>query len=98
MIVVRNVFQLKFGKAKEATTAFKDAMAIMKREGLPEGRLLMDVTGSFYTAVLEHTYDNLSGLEAVQAKIGKSDAWQSWYAKFTPLVESGHREVFRVVQ
>ena len=52
MIVVRNVFQLKFGKAREALAVMKEGIAIQKRlaaEG--SARLLTDVTGRHYTLV-----------------------------------------------
>ena len=54
MIVVRNSFRLKFGKAKEAVAIMKDGMAIQKRAGVdvPQ-RLMTDMTGTFYTLVLE---------------------------------------------
>jgi hypothetical protein len=46
MIVVRNVFQLKFGKAREALAVMKEGVAIQRRlaaEG--SARLLTDLTG-----------------------------------------------------
>ena len=33
MIVIRNVFRLKFGKAREAVALFKEGIAIQKRVG-----------------------------------------------------------------
>ena len=46
MVVIRNVFRLKFGKAREAVALFKEGMAIQKRVGLDfSTRLLTDVTG-----------------------------------------------------
>ena len=33
MVVIRNVFRLKFGKAREAVALFKEGMAIQKRVG-----------------------------------------------------------------
>ena len=56
MIVIRNVFRLKFGKAREAVALFKEGIAIQKRVGAGmdfSTRLLTDVTGPFYTVVLE---------------------------------------------
>ena len=56
MIVVRNVFRLKFGKAREAAALLKESLAIQKR-ALPDlefsTRVLTDVSGPFYTLVLE---------------------------------------------
>ena len=55
-VVVRDVFQLKFGKAREAVAVMKEGVAIHTRlatEG--SARLLTDVTGRHYTLVLEMT-------------------------------------------
>lgn len=50
MIVVRNVFQLKFGKAREALVVMKEGVAIQKRRAAEgSARLLTDVTGRHYT-------------------------------------------------
>ena len=56
MILVRNVFRLKFGKTKEAVALMKEGLAIQKRAGAPYTyRILTDLTGPFYTMVLELT-------------------------------------------
>ena len=56
MIVARNVFQLKFGKAREALAVMKEGLAIQKRLGSDASyRLLTDLTGPHYTLILEVT-------------------------------------------
>ena len=58
MIAIHNVFQLKFGKAREAVALRKESPAIQKRAlaGADfSARVLTDVTGPFYTLVLELT-------------------------------------------
>ena len=48
MIVVRNVFQLKFGKAREATAISKEGLALFQRLGFTKGsRMLTEVSGNF---------------------------------------------------
>jgi hypothetical protein len=98
MIVVRNVFHLKFGKAREAVAIMKEGVAISKKL-TPElsARLLTDVTGQFYTLVLELTAPSLAALEATQPRIMSDKDWQANYQKFVPLVESGHREIFTII-
>ncbi len=99
MIVVRNVFQLKFGKAREALAVMKEGVAIQKRlaaEG--SARLLTDVTGRHYTLVLEMTLPNLAALEAMAPRIFGDKEFQANYQKMVPLVESGHREIFTIVE
>ena len=52
------MFQLKFGKAREAVALMKESLAIQKRAlaGVDfSARVLTDVTGPFYTLVLELT-------------------------------------------
>ena len=101
MMVIRNVFQLKFGKAREAVALFKEGIAIQKRVGAGldfSTRLLTDVTGPFYTLVLELTVPNLSTFESYAPRLFGDKDWQANYQKMTPLVESGYREVFSVVE
>ena len=99
MIVVRNVFQLKFGKAREALAVMKEGVAIHTRlatEG--SARLLTDVTGRHYTLVLEMTLPNLAALEAMVPKVFGDKEFQANYQKMVPLVESGHCEIFTIVE
>jgi hypothetical protein len=99
MIVVRNVFHLKFGKTREAVALIKEGLAIQKRLGVDASqRVLTDATGTFYTLVLEITLPNLATLEATMPRFMGDKDWQANYQKLVPLVESGHREVFNVVE
>jgi hypothetical protein len=99
MVVIRNVFQLKFGKAKEAVPLVKETVAIQKRAGAGfSSRILTDLTGPFYTVVLELTVPNLSAWEAEAPKFMADKEFQSNYQKLMPLVESGYREIFTVVE
>ena len=98
MILVRNVFRLKYGKAREALAVMKEGVAIQKRLA-PDAsaRLLTDVTGRHYTLVLELTVPNLAALEATVPVIFGDKDFQANYQKMVPLVESGHREIFTIV-
>ena len=98
MIVVRNVFRLKFGKAKEAIALLKEGIAIQKRAGLDmKQRLMTDLVGTFYTLVLEFTVSNMAELEATMPKVMGHKDWHANYEKFSALVESGYREIFTIV-
>jgi len=99
MILVRNVFRLKFGKSREAVAMMKDGITIQKK--LAPGispRLLTDLSGDFYTLVLELTVPSLATLEATQTQIMSDKDWQAHYQKFVPLVESGYREIYTIVE
>ena len=99
MIIVRNTFRLKFGKAREALAIMKEGMAIQKRAGVDVSqRLLTDITGAFYTIVLELTLPNLATLETMMPKVMGDKDWQANYQKIGSLVESGSREIFTLVE
>ena len=101
MIVIRNVFRLKFGKAREAVALFKEGIVIQKRVGAGgnfSNRLLTDLTGPFYTVVLEITAPSLAAFESEAPKLMGDKDWQANYEKITPLVESGSREMFTIVE
>ena len=101
MIVVRNIFRLKFGKAREAVAAWKEGVAIAERAGIRRGtwRLLTDLVGpDFYTLVVEGTYASVTEFEqSAQATMGNPE-WQKWYPSITALCEGGHREILNVVE
>ena len=101
MVVVRNVFQLQFGKAKEAVALMKEGLAIQKRAITDvefSTRMLTDVTGPFYTLVLELSVPSLSTFESYAPKLFGNKEWQANYQKVGELVESGYREIFTVVE
>jgi hypothetical protein len=101
MTVIRNVFQLKFGKAREAAALMKEGLAIQKKAlaGVDYStRVLTDVTGPFYTLVLELTVPSLAAFESYAPKLFGDKDWQAHYQKMSALVESGSREVFNVVE
>src|SRR5262245_47079995 len=99
MILVRDVFQLKFGQARDALAAFKQIAEIGKGLGLDPAniRLLTDLVGPHYTLVLEATFPNLGSWEQAGQKIMGNQEWRNAYQKFVPHVESGHREIFNIV-
>ena len=85
MIVVRDIFRLKFGQAKEPTALWKQAVELLKKSGygVRDARLLTDLAGlDYYTIVLESTYDSVAQWEKAHEsaktnaefleKIGKS--------------------------
>jgi hypothetical protein len=101
MVVVRNVFQLKFGKAREAVALMKEGMAIQKRvmTGLDYStRMLTDLTGPFYTLVLELTVPDYATMEKNAPRLFGDKEFQANYQKLTALVESGRREVYSIVE
>jgi hypothetical protein len=60
--------------------------------------LLTDVTGPFYTVVLEITAPNLAAFEGGAPRLMGDKDWQANYQKIGSLVDSGYREIFTLVE
>jgi len=96
MILVRNIFQLKFGKAKEAKELWKDGAKILRKAGFSSLRILTDLVGTYYTFILESEYKSLTDYESAMQSESDSAEWRSFYPKFAALVESGKREILNI--
>ena len=95
MILVRDVFQAKYGKSGELVALFKEA-----RESWPgryaEGNLLTDASGPFFTVVTEAKFESLGDWEQNRGEIFSMPEFEDWFARMTALVESGRREFYNV--
>ena len=97
MIQVREVFHLQFGRAREAIALAREGIAIEERHSGVPSRLLTDVTGEYYTLVMESEHESLAAFERKQQAGMQSEEFRAWYPRFAALVRSGRREVYRVV-
>lgn len=97
MYIVRDIFQLKFGRFRDAKALLDEAM---KKGMLPEAkssRVLSDFTGDAYRLIFETGYDTLADFEKeLTTDMAKPD-WQAWYARFKEHIESSHREILKQV-
>jgi len=102
MILVRDIFQLKFGKAREAVALWKDGLALEKKLGggaMRSARILTDIVGpAYYTLVLESVYDSLADFELSAKTAMSNPEWKTWYQNVLPLTEGGHREIFNITE
>ena len=98
MIVVRNVFRIQFGKARDALGVWKEGMELNRKLGLRNARLMTDVVGPSYTLVFETTHESIGEWEKMGREAMSNPEWKTWYQKFTPLAESGYREIFNIVE
>jgi hypothetical protein len=98
MLIVRDIFQLHFGKAREALGLLKEIKPHMDAMGFPAFRVLTDYVGAeYYTLILEVEAETLADFEAMLAKETQDPEWRVWYAKFSLLCRSGKREVLRIM-
>ena len=98
MIIVRDVFRLKFGKAKDVKAVMQDSKKLQTESQQKNSRILFDLVGPAYTMVLENSYASLTEYEKEMATLFNKPEWGAWYQRFTPLVEQSYREIFTVME
>jgi hypothetical protein len=96
MFVIRNVFRCKPGQARSVIDKFKAAMPIMSE--IAKSRILVDQVASFWTVVIETETEDLSSFERLQQERGQRQEVQEAMSGYMDLVDSGYREIFRVVE
>lgn len=96
MIVVRNVFQAKYGKGDELVQLMKESDTIWPSER--KYRMMTDLSGPFFTVVTEADYESFSAWQADAQKYFGDDRFAAWFERMLPLVESGSREFYTLVE
>ena len=93
MMIVRDVFQTKYGQGGELVALLKEA-----QRDMPLGfqRILTDASGPFFTVVTEIEVANLGDWETLMAEVFSDPKFGEWFTRMTPLVESGRREFYNV--
>jgi hypothetical protein len=72
----------------------------MKMNMFPESkgnRVLSDFTGDAYRLIMETSFDSLSDFEKELSRDMGKPEFQEWYKKFIEHVNSGHREILKVI-
>jgi hypothetical protein len=98
MFLIRNVFKCKPGQAKNLIEKFKASTALMQGAGaLINERILVDEVASFWTVVLESEVEDLSKFQEMMREYGSRSDVQETMAGYMDMVDSGYREIFRIV-
>jgi hypothetical protein len=97
MYVIRNVFKCKPGKAKAVSDKFKAAHSLMADLGF-ETRILVDEIAAFWTIVVEITVDDMATFTQAMHDRGARADIQEAMSGYMDMVESGYREIFKVVE
>jgi hypothetical protein len=100
MLVARQVFQAKYGRGDELVALFKEFNTRMREEGenMPRFRVLTDASGPFFTVVTEVAVENLAAWEGSFHEAMARPWMGEWFSHMMPLVESGSREFYTVVE
>ena len=99
MLLVRQVFQAKYGHGDELVGLFQELNARMRDAGelMPQFRVLTDASGPFFTVVTETETENFAAWEGGFREAMDQPWMGEWFSRMMPLVESGSREFYNIV-
>ena len=96
MILVRDVFQAKYGKSGDLVALFKEAGQKWPNTAQYGRRILTDASGSFFTVVTETEVESLAAWEKMLAEIFANPEFGEWFDRMQVLVEAGRREFYTI--
>ena len=96
MIIVRDVFQAKFGRGDELVQAYKEMFTQMEGEpgALRGARLLTDLSGTFFTVVLELEFESLAAWEEFRRQLFTRPEFAESFARSADAIESGRADLY----
>jgi hypothetical protein len=94
MVIVRDVFQVNWGKSNELVALFKGARSVFPDEF--GHRILTDASGQFFTVVVETEVANIGEWEKLRDRIFKKKEFVQWFEKSAEIIETGRREFWTV--
>jgi hypothetical protein len=98
MILVRLVFQAKWGQAQEVIDRFTQNAEMMRRIVGPNvrARILSDLSGPFHTVVQEMEVESLAEWERIRAATFENPEFQEVQAGSDPPFVSGRTEFYTI--
>jgi len=102
MLIVRDVFQARYGRGDELVALFQEIVGYWA-EGehavAPRAfRILTDASGPFFTVVTEMEIESFAAWPQLMAEEFALPQFADWFRHMMPLVESGQREFYNVVE
>jgi hypothetical protein len=96
MFVIRNVFRCKPGQAKNVIDKFKAVQPFM--QDFAKHTIMVDEVASFWTVVVQVETEDLATFQRLLHERGQDNRIQDAMSGYMDSVESGYREIFRVVE
>lgn len=98
MLLIRDVFVCRPGKAGEVARRLQATLASSEAgDGFRNSRVLVDYVGVYWTVVMEAEAEDLGQFDHHMAHYGSRPEVREAMAGYTELVESGYREIFRIL-
>ena len=97
MYLIREVFKARPGKAKDLVKMFKAAAPhFAKTQEIHNMKVLTDVTGPYWTVVVESETENIGGFFTNLRSATMSDEIKEIMKDYMSCIEGGRREIYMI--
>ena len=98
MLLIRDVFRCKPGKARQVAEMFKRTMPSMEEhDGFLNSRVMVDYVSTYWTVVLEAEVEDIGQFDQHMNSYGSRPEVREALEGYLDLVEGGHREIYRIL-
>ncbi|OGU27207.1 MAG: hypothetical protein A2057_07000 [Ignavibacteria bacterium GWA2_35_9] len=96
MLLIREVFNAKPGKAGELAKKFKQVIPYMEKEGLKNVKVMTDLISNYWTVVIESETEEFARFEKEVRGFTSKPEVKEIMKDYMSLVDGGYREVFKI--
>jgi hypothetical protein len=98
MLLIRDVFRCKPGKARELADRFKRTFPSLEREdGFRNCRVMVDYVADYWTVVLQAEVESIEQFDKHMREFGSRPDVKDILSGYMDLVDGGHREIYKIL-
>ncbi len=102
MIIERFSFQAKYGQGDALIELVREFNKTATAQGLPAiSKVYVDRTGPMFSVSWDEEHNDMNALAQMDGRAGEmfsNPEFQAWFAKMTPLVERGERQLLQTIE
>jgi hypothetical protein len=96
MLLIREVFNAKPGKAGQLAKMFKQVIPYMEKAGLKNTKVMTDFVANYWTVVIQSETDELAKFEKEVRGFTSQSEVKEIMKDYMSLVNGGHREIYKI--
>ena len=96
MLLIREVFNTKPGKAGALVKMFKQVIPYMEKAGLKNTKVMTDLVADYWTVVIESETEELAQFESEVRGFSSKPEVREIMKDYMSLVNGGRREIYKI--
>jgi hypothetical protein len=96
MLLIREVFNAKPGKAGELVKMFKQVIPYMEKAGLKNTKIMTDFVAKYWTVIIQSETEEIAKFEKEVRGFSSQPEVKEIMKDYMSLVNGGYREIFKI--